>query len=147
MKNFGPNTSIDVHCCCLQSLISSHLKLDSYGSSRPEVFCKNVFLEILQNSKENTCARVSFLIKLQAWDLQLYWKRELAQMFSCEFCGISKNTFFQRTPPVVASDSHCQFAWSWINRSLTKTWVFQAQMVKNNQVGRFTTSDGFQRHV
>ena len=33
----------------------------------PEVFCKKkVFLEILQNSQENTCARVSFLIKLQA---------------------------------------------------------------------------------
>ena len=26
---------------------------------------KKVFLEISQNSKENTCARVSFLIKLQ----------------------------------------------------------------------------------
>ena len=29
----------------------------------PEVFCKKkLFLEILQNSQENTCARVSFLI-------------------------------------------------------------------------------------
>ena len=27
---------------------------------------KKVFLEMLQNSQENTCARVSFLIKLQA---------------------------------------------------------------------------------
>ena len=27
---------------------------------------KNVFLDISQNSQENTCARVSFLIKLQA---------------------------------------------------------------------------------
>ena len=27
-------------------------------------------LEILQNSQENTCARVSFLIKLQAWGLR-----------------------------------------------------------------------------
>ena len=27
---------------------------------------KKMFLEILQNSQENTCARVSFLIKLQA---------------------------------------------------------------------------------
>ena len=27
---------------------------------------KNLFLEILQNSQENTCARVSFLTKLQA---------------------------------------------------------------------------------
>ena len=35
-------------------------------SSHPEVFYKKVFLEILQNSQENTCARASFLIKLQA---------------------------------------------------------------------------------
>ena len=30
------------------------------------VLIEKVFLEILQNSQENTCARVSFLIKLQA---------------------------------------------------------------------------------
>ena len=28
---------------------------------------KNVFLEISQNPQKNTCARVSFLIKLQTW--------------------------------------------------------------------------------
>ena len=33
---------------------------------------EKIFLEILQNSQENTCARISFLIKLQALDLQLY---------------------------------------------------------------------------
>ena len=33
---------------------------------------KKVLLEILQNSQENTCTRVSFLIKLQASGLQLY---------------------------------------------------------------------------
>ena len=35
---------------------------------------KKVFLEISQNSQENTCARVSLLIKLQAagFSLQLY---------------------------------------------------------------------------
>ena len=32
----------------------------------PEVFHKKELLEILQNSQENTCARFSFLIKLQA---------------------------------------------------------------------------------
>ena len=36
------------------------------------VLQEKVFLEILQNSQENTCTRVSFLIKLQAWGLQLY---------------------------------------------------------------------------
>ena len=54
---------------------------------------KKAFLEISQNSQENTCARVSFLIKLQAE----------AQVFSCEFCEISENTFSYRTPPVAAS--------------------------------------------
>ena len=33
---------------------------------------ENVFLEISQNSQENTCARVSFLIKLQASGLHYY---------------------------------------------------------------------------
>ena len=54
---------------------------------------KKVFLEISQNSQENTCASVSFLMK----------KETLAQVFSCEFCEISKNTFSYRTPPVAAS--------------------------------------------
>ena len=57
---------------------------------------KKVFLEISQHSQESTCARVSFLIKLQAWGLQL-----CLQVFSCEFCEISKNAFSYRTPPRV----------------------------------------------
>ena len=48
-----------------------------------------MFLEISQNSQENTCARVSFLIKLQ--------------VFSCEPCETSKNTFSYRTPLVAVS--------------------------------------------
>ena len=65
---------------------------------------KKVFLEILLNSWENTCARVSFLIKLQAEPYSFIKKETLAQVFSCEFCEISKNTFSYRTPPVAASD-------------------------------------------
>ena len=53
---------------------------------------KNVFLQISQNSQEITCTRVYFLIK------------SLAQVFSCEFCGISQNTFSYRTPLVAASE-------------------------------------------
>ena len=33
---------------------------------------QNMFLEISQNSQDNTCARLSFLLKLQASGLQLY---------------------------------------------------------------------------
>ena len=46
---------------------------------------EKVSLQISQNSQENTCARVSFSIKLQV------------------FCKISSNTFFYRIPPVAAS--------------------------------------------
>ena len=53
---------------------------------------KKVFLEILQNSQENSCARVSFIIKTPV------------QVFSCEFCEISKNTFLYRAPLVADSD-------------------------------------------
>ena len=35
---------------------------------------KKVFLEISQNSQENTCVRVSFLIKLQVWDPGVFLK-------------------------------------------------------------------------
>ena len=31
-------------------------------------------------------------------------KETLAQVFSCEFCEISKDTFFHRKPPVAASE-------------------------------------------
>ena len=58
---------------------------------------KKVFLEISQNSQETTCARVSFIIK----DLFL---EDLEQVFSCEFCEISKNSLSYRTPSVAASE-------------------------------------------
>ena len=70
-----------------------------------KAFYKKVFLEISQNSQESTCARVSFLIKLQAWGSGTIFKsKALAKVFSCEFCEISKNTFSYRTPPVAASE-------------------------------------------
>ena len=57
-------------------------QVSSYRSSRSEVFCK----------KE--CEACNFI------------KKETpAQVFSCEFCEIFKNTFFYRTPPVTASIS------------------------------------------
>ena len=50
---------------------------------------KKVFLEISQNSQGNNFIK----------------KGTLAQVFSCEFCEISKNTFFYRTLSVAASVS------------------------------------------
>ena len=49
-----------------------------------------VFLEISQNSHENTCVRVSFLIKLEDSALQLYLKKTVTHSFSCEACNFIK---------------------------------------------------------
>ena len=54
---------------------------------------KTGVLKISQNSKENTCARVSFLIKLQAEGCNFVKKETLIQVFSCEFCEVFKNIF------------------------------------------------------
>ena len=65
---------------------------------------KKMFLEISQNSQENTCAKVYFLIIANV-ACNFIKKETLAQVFSCEFCEIYKNTFFHRTPLVAASGS------------------------------------------
>ena len=59
----------------MEHLLEFICRRSMFSSSRPVVFVKNLFLEISQNSRENTCARVSFLIKLQASGLQFYLKR------------------------------------------------------------------------
>ena len=41
-------------------------------------------------------------MKLQALACNFIKKETLAQVFSCEICEISKNTFSYRTPPVAA---------------------------------------------
>ena len=62
---------------------------------------KKVFLEIFQSSQESNCAKVSANVAKVAPFIK---KETLAQVFSCEFCKISKITFSNRTPPVAASE-------------------------------------------
>ena len=58
---------------------------------------KKVFLEISQNSQESACARVYFLIELQA--------ETLANVFSHEFCEIFMKTFSTEQLLVIASET------------------------------------------
>ena len=53
-----------------------------------------MFLEISQNSLENTCARASILIKLQIEVCNFIKKETLAQVLFCEFCEISEIILF-----------------------------------------------------
>ena len=66
------------------------INLTSEAATRGVLY--EMFLKILQNSLENTCARVSFLIKLQACNF--IKKETLAQVFSYEFCEIFETNFF-----------------------------------------------------
>ena len=86
----------------------------------PEVFCKKGFLrsflkfagkhlyqglffnKVVGNTGKHLCQ--SFFFNKVAGKAYTFIEKEtLAQVFSCEFCEISKNTFFDRTPPVTAS--------------------------------------------
>ena len=69
----------------------------AFKSSQPEVFCKKVFIKIRKIHRETPVPesqKACNFIK----------KGNLAQVFSCEFYKISKNTFFYRTPLVAASE-------------------------------------------
>ena len=68
------------------------------------VLWEKVFLEILQNLQENTLARVSFLIKLEG--PKILKKETLAQVFSYEFCKISKNIFFTEHHTTASISTH-----------------------------------------
>ena len=57
-----------------------------------------MFLKLLQNSEDITCAKASFLLKVQE-------KETLAQMCSSEFFEILR-THFYRAPP-----GDCLFSW------------------------------------
>ena len=90
-----------------------------------------MFLEISQNSQENTCARASFLIKFpQACNF--IKKENLTQMLYCEFCEISKTTFFHKTPPLAASESN-RYSFFYRN-SFTKLSVLSEAVVQRCSV-------------
>ena len=72
-------------------------------------FKEKVFLEILQNSQEKTCAKV-FFNKVAGLRLVTLLKKTLAQVLFCEFCEISKNTFFTEHLRWLLLDIRCTVA-------------------------------------
>ena len=62
------------------------------------ILCKKMFLEFSQNSQENTCIRVSFLVKFATLLKKRLWHR-----FPCESCEIYKNIFLTEHLSMAAS--------------------------------------------
>ena len=68
-----------------------------YRSSHWNCLIKKGVLKISQSLQESTYTGVSFIIKLQVSSPQLYWKRDLTQVFSFEFWRNLKTPFLQNT--------------------------------------------------
>ena len=68
-------------------------QLQTYGSSRPTVFCKKGVLKNFAKVTGKNLRQGLFLNKVT-----------LAQVLSCEFYKTFKSTVFYRTPPVFASE-------------------------------------------
>ena len=75
-------------------VVSLAVKSFKYRSNCRDVFCNWSVLKYFAKSQQNTCERVSFLIKLRAWDCNFIKKATLVQVFSCKFSKIFKHTFF-----------------------------------------------------
>ena len=63
-------------------------------SNHQRCFKKKVYLKISQNLQENICARTPFIKK-----------ETLAEVFSCAFCKLSKNS--QKQSPEVFFEKRC----------------------------------------
>ena len=78
-------------------------KLSVFRSSGPEVFCeKDVLGNFAKFTGKHLCQSL-FFNKVAGAACSFIKKETLAQVFSYEFCEISKNTFSHRTPLVAAS--------------------------------------------
>ena len=78
----------------------------------PEVFCKiGVLKNFAKFTGKHPCQ--SFFFNKVADTCNFIKKEALVQVFACEFCEISKNTFLERTPLMTASVVliHCKGFW------------------------------------
>ena len=96
--NLVSRISLQCNCSGLFSILNTwHQIYPENQSSHPEVFCKKgVLRNFAKFTGKHLCQSLFFK--------NFFKKETLAQVFSCEFCKISKNTFSYRTLLVAASD-------------------------------------------
>ena len=78
---------------------------ETFRSSRAELFYKKgVLRKSAKCTRKHLCQRLFFnkVAGLRSKACIFIKKEFLTQLFSCEFCKFSKNTFFYRTPSVAA---------------------------------------------
>ena len=97
----------------------SHVHVTTYilRSSRPDVFCKKGVLKNFAKFTGKHLCQSLFFNRVAGGACNFIKKESLAQVLSCEFCEISKSTFFYRTP-LVAAFAHSK-SWRSIRRGRT----------------------------
>ena len=101
-KSYKMFTRIEQFICTFLFLNIGRFQWLFQKQSSGSVLSKKVFVEILQNSQENTCARDSFLIKLQA-SATLLKKSLWQRCFPVNLAKFLRTHLFYRTPLVAAS--------------------------------------------
>ena len=82
---------------------------------------------VFRNSQEYTCARVSFLIKLQSWNLELYLKRLWHRCLPVNFAKFLRTPFSLNT----SGGCFCLLKWQEVKMNSALNYIFQ---VNNNGV-------------
>ena len=107
-------------------------------SSRPEVFCKKGVLRNFAKFTGKYLLQSLFFKMVAGLRLQAcnFIKKEtLIRVFSCEFCKISKNIFFHRTPPVAASEKKGPASWSLLKQKrLLMHYIWKSSIFNKNQI-------------
>ena len=70
-----------------------------------DITLADLIMNSSQEAVPETCSVKKVFLKILRESCNFIRKETLAQVFSCEFCKISKNTFSYRTPLVAASSS------------------------------------------
>ena len=93
------------------------------------MFCKKgVFRNFAKFNEKHLCQSL-FFNKVAGLSCNFIKKEILVQVFSCEFCEISKNTFFDRTPLVAASE-YCAVR-KWLYWILIRLWFWLRKILTN----------------
>ena len=97
-------------------------------SSTGDVLQEKAFLEISQNSQENTCARVSFLIKLQTQEKE----KTPTQVFYYGICEIFETSTLKNIYERLLLSADSILIQINISRSATKLEVFLFYLPSSN---------------
>ena len=82
----------------MQTLFDGIIYIYTEAAVARRCYVKKLFVNMSQNLQRNTCAGVSFLIKLRAWALRLQQR-----YLPVNFAKFLITLFFYRTPPMAAS--------------------------------------------